>query len=282
MRGQPIATGPGGSRSVSPRGRRAAGCDNGGVDSQRPQRTYRDEAVVLRTQKLGEADRIVTLLTREHGQVRAVAKGIRRTNSKFGARLEPFNHVDIQLHHGRGSLETVTQVETIATYGRDIATDYEIFPPASVMVETAERLTADDEESHQAQYLLLVGAVHAMANRRHDPMLVLNSYMLRALAIAGWAPSCFDCASCGAPGPHTAFSIPNGGAICTDCRSAGYQPVTPGAMALLGDLLSGDWAQADVSAPQDRDDVGSLVSSYTQWHLERRLQSMRVLHTARS
>ena len=76
-------------------------------------RTYRDEAVVLRTWKLGEADRIISLFTREHGKVRAVAKGIRRTGSKFGSRLEPFGHVDVQLAEGRGTLVTVTQAESL-------------------------------------------------------------------------------------------------------------------------------------------------------------------------
>ncbi|MEB0015130.1 DNA repair protein RecO, partial [Glaciimonas sp. Cout2] len=77
---------------------------------------YRDEAVVLRTHKLGEADRIVTMLTRQHGKVRAVAKGVRRTASKFGARLEPFMVADVQLYEGR-SLDIVTQAESIGSYG---------------------------------------------------------------------------------------------------------------------------------------------------------------------
>jgi DNA repair protein RecO (recombination protein O) len=85
--------------------------------------TYRDEAVVLRTQKLGEADRIVTFLTRYHGQVRAVAKGVRRTGSKFGARLEPFMVADIQFYEGR-TLDSVNQVESIGSYGRQIIEDY--------------------------------------------------------------------------------------------------------------------------------------------------------------
>src|SRR3954466_6717318 len=102
-----------------------------------PMPLYRDEAVVLRTQKLGEADRIVTLLTRRHGRVRAVAKGVRRTGSRvragargarrpgsgLGARVEPFMQVDLQLHEGR-SLDTVTQAETIAPFGERIAGAY--------------------------------------------------------------------------------------------------------------------------------------------------------------
>ena len=79
---------------------------------------YRDSAVVLRVTKLGEADRIVTLLTRREGRVRAVAKGVRRTKSKFGGRLEPFSHVDLQLYAGR-NLDIVTQAETLDPFGAD-------------------------------------------------------------------------------------------------------------------------------------------------------------------
>ena len=102
---------------------------------------YRDEAVVLRTQKLGEADRIVTLLTRHHGRVRAVAKGVRRTGSRFGARVEPFSHVDLQLYEGR-SLDTVTQAETLEPYGERIAADYGRYTAGTAVLETAERLSA--------------------------------------------------------------------------------------------------------------------------------------------
>src|SRR5690606_4845079 len=130
--------------------------------------TYRDEAVVLRTHKLGEADRIVTMLSRSHGKVRAVAKGVRRTKSRFGARLEPFMVVDVQCHIGR-SLDTVTQAESLASYGADISDDYASFTAANAMVETADRLT-DDDGSLQ-QYLLLVGALRSLARREHAPGL---------------------------------------------------------------------------------------------------------------
>ncbi len=251
-------------------------CDNGPV-----MRTYRDEAVVLRTHKLGEADRIITLLTRNNGQVRAAAKGVRRTTSRFGARLEPFGVVDVQLYKGR-NLDTVTQVETIHAHGQVLASDFHLYTPAHVMAETAERLTSDGEEGSHSQYLLLVGALFALANRRHDPTLVLTSYMLRALAIAGWAPSCFDCAVCGRGGPHPSFSIAEGGAVCDICRPAGAAAPSPDAMALMGDLLSGDWSAADTSVGYARGEASALVSSYTQWHLERRLRSLQVLERIRA
>ena len=122
---------------------------------------YRDDAVVLRTQKLGEADRIVTLLTRRTGRVRAVAKGVRRTKSKFGARLEPFSHVDVQLYTGR-SLDIVTQVETHDAFGDRLVADYPRYTAGTAMLETAERLTAEEREPSLRLYLLLVSALRAL------------------------------------------------------------------------------------------------------------------------
>ena len=150
-------------------------------------KSYRDEAIVLRTHKLGEADRIITLLTAEHGQVRAVAKGVRKTTSKFGARVEPFSVIDAQLYIGR-TLDTLAQVTSIAQYGDAIAADYDLYLAATVVVETAERLTADAHDGTHSQYLLLLGALNALARGRHDPTLIRTSYTLRALALAGCAP----------------------------------------------------------------------------------------------
>ena len=96
-------------------------------------RSYRDQAIVLRTHKLGEADRIVCLLTKENGQVRTVAKGVRRTTSKFGARLEPFSLIDVQLHRGR-TFDIVTQVEMLRPYGTQLASDFDLFAAGTVMV----------------------------------------------------------------------------------------------------------------------------------------------------
>lgn len=243
-------------------------------------RSYRDEAIVLRTHKLGEADRIITLLTSEHGLVRAVAKGVRRTSSKFGSRVEPFGVVDVQIAKGR-SLDIITQVEVISVHADALASDFELYTRASVMVETAEKLTQDSDEGARSQYLLLVGALFALSHVRHDPSLVLTSYILRALAIAGWAPSCFDCAICGAQGPHSSFSIHEGGAVCGQCRPAGAAAPAPETMTLMGELLSGDWARADTAEGFARNEAHALVSSYAQWHVERRIHSLRVLERSR-
>jgi DNA repair protein RecO (recombination protein O) len=240
---------------------------------------YRDEAVVLRTRKLGEADRIITLLTREHGQVRAVAKGVRRTSSRFGARLEPFSVVDAQLHIGR-SLDIVTQVDTLAPHGRAIMGDYALFTSATAMVETAERLTEIEREPATQQYLLLVGALRALAERQHAPSLVLDSYLLRSLAIGGWAPSFGVCARCDDDGPHRAFSAALGGMVCATCRPPGAAAPAQETVTLLGALLTGEWAVADVSDDRHRKEASGLVAVYTQWHLERALRSLRLVERA--
>jgi DNA repair protein RecO (recombination protein O) len=240
---------------------------------------YRDEGVVLRTQKLGEADRIVTLLTRRTGRVRAVAKGVRRTSSRFGARLEPFMHVDVQLYTGR-SLDIVTQVETLSPYGRDIAADYPRWTAAQAMAETAERLTDVEREPATQQFLLLVGGLRTLAEGSHDPSLVLDAYLVRSLAVAGWAASFDDCARCGAPGPHRAFAIGHGGSVCPQCRPPGAAAPARETLGLLSALLSGDWPVADASDPRHRREASGLVAAYLQWHLERGVRSLRLVERA--
>ena len=129
-----------------------------------PVALYRDEAVVIRTQKLGEADRIVTLFSRQRGRIRAVAKGVRRTKSKFGARLEPASYVDIQLYTGK-TFDVVTQVEAIENYGDAISGDYQRWTIASAILETAERFTNNEGEPALQQFLLLTGALKSLRIR---------------------------------------------------------------------------------------------------------------------
>jgi DNA repair protein RecO (recombination protein O) len=235
--------------------------------------TYRDSGVVLRTHKLGEADRIITLLTRSHGRVRAVARGVRRTSSKFGARLEPMGLVDAQFHIGR-SLDSVTQVESLFSFGADLSSDYPRWTAAQAICETAERLTPEEREPAPPQFQLLVGGLRALSQREHAPGLVLDAYLVRSLAIAGWAASFDACARCGEAGPHRAFSLPGGGALCADCRVPGSATPRPATLELLGALLSGDWEIADASDERARREASGLVAAYLQWHLERQLKSL--------
>ena len=135
----------------------------GGVGDNGSVQGYRDDGVVLRTQKLGEADRIITVLTRHHGRVRAVARGIRRTKSRFGGRLEPFTHVDVMVHNGR-SLDVITQAEVIRAYGTPLVSDYPKYTAGTAMLETAERFTPVEKEPAIRQFLLLIGGLRALGD----------------------------------------------------------------------------------------------------------------------
>ncbi|MFB9776643.1 DNA repair protein RecO [Brevibacterium otitidis] len=238
-------------------------------------RFYRDVGIVLGGHKLGEADRIVIILTRNHGLIRAVAKGIRRTKSRFGSRLEPFMFVDVQCHIGR-SLDIITQVELLEPFARGIMSDYDTYAAATGMAETAIRLT-EDEPQARAQFLLLLAAIRSLCNGEHAPGLSRDAYLLRAMSLAGWAPSLDDCAQCGAPGPHRAFSPALGGAVCHSCRPHGTALPSSETMDHLTALMSRDWQRVEASSAYHQAEASRLIVSYVQWHLERKVKSLAVL-----
>lgn len=234
---------------------------------------YRDEAVVLRTQKLGEADRIVTMLTREHGRIRSVAKGVRRTRSKFGARLEPGSHIDVQLYVGK-TFDIVTQVEAIMNYGEAISNDYQRWTIASVILETAERFTSQEHEPALQEFHLVVGGLKALAENRYDSSMILDAFLLRSLAIGGYAPSMTICSRCEKEGPHRHFSLVGGGSVCADCRPSACATPAPETLVLMAALLSGNWEIAGASERKHRREASGLIAAYLQWHLERGLRSL--------
>jgi len=239
---------------------------------------YRDDGIVLRTQKLGEADRIITVLGRTTGRVRAVAKGVRRTKSRFGARLEPFTHVDLMLHPGR-SLDVITQAEVIRPYGDPLAGDYPRYTAGVAMLETAERFTPVEKEPALRQLLLLIGGLRSLVEQEHDPRLILDAFLLRSLAVAGYAPVLEECARCGAPGNAItrlpAFAVAAGGMVCASCRPPGAASPAGGTVALMLALLRGDWENADRSERRHQVECSGLVAAYLQWHLEHSIRSLR-------
>jgi len=257
--------------------------ENGGVA------LYRDDGIVLRTQDLGEADRIITVLTRRTGRIRAVGKGVRRTKSRFGARLEPFTHVDLLLYEGR-SLDIVTQADSLRAYGEPLASDYPRYTAGVAMLETAERFTPEERQPAQRQFLLLVGGLRALGEGEHGARLVLDAFLLRSLAVAGYAPALEECAVCGSPevsaakgdseggtggGGSRAFAIAAGGLTCRSCRPAGAATPSAHTVALMGALLRGDWPLADASLPRHQVECSGLVAAYLQWHLEHSIRSLR-------
>src|SRR5690606_13457966 len=211
------------------------------------------------------------MLSRRHGKIRAVAKGVRRTSSRFGARLEPFMVADVQRYTGR-SLDIVQQADSLGSYGADIAADYERYTAASAMVETADRLS--EAESGPQQYLLLVGGLRALTLGEHAPRSILDSYLLRVMALAGWAPALAECARCGRAGPHDVFVAQLGGIVCRDCAPAGSPRVDAETVRLLGALMAGEWDTVDAAGPRATAGASGVVAAYAQWHLERGIRSL--------
>ncbi|PRA13858.1 DNA repair protein RecO [Arthrobacter sp. MYb211] len=236
-------------------------------------RSYRTRGLVLRTHKLGEADRIITLIT-PTGLARAVAKGVRRTSSRLGATLEPFMEVDALIVMGR-NLDVVSQAQLRTPYGQQLVTDYASYTVATAMVEIAEKLLEADADSTNKQYLLLHGAIALLSKHRVDDGAVLDSYILRALSIAGWAPSFTDCVRCGAAGPHEALNVHLGGVVCPACRPAGSLAPHPITIGYLQALLTGDWDTVAQGGPRAKKQAADIVASYLQWHLERAVKSLR-------
>jgi len=236
--------------------------------------TFRDNAIVLRTHNLGEADRIVTVLSQHYGKLRVVGKGVRRTKSKFGSRLEPFMHIDLQYYQGK-SLDTVTQVATLDAFANPISQSYGLFTAGVAILEAADRLVAEERQPARSQFLLLLGAIRALASQRHAAELVLDSYLLRAFGLAGWAPALANCAVCGAPGLHSAFATNLGGSVCSDCRPSGTPTTDLSTMKLMQALLNGNWDDADKSSSLARQQAAKLITQFTQYQLERDLRALK-------
>jgi len=235
---------------------------------------YRDKAVVLRTYKLGEADRIVVLLTEAHGKVRAVAKGVRKTKSKFGSRLEPTSHVSLLLYEGR-ELDVVSQAESIEHH-RNIREDLDRLAKATALLEAVDQLALDREPDPQ-RYRMIVGALRTLEAR--DTPLLVGAFYWRLLAVEGLAPLVDACARCGATEPLTAFDLNVGGVLCASCRSG--SPMSPATLDLLRRVLGGDLngALTEPDGPAARELEG-LATTAMEAHLERRLRSLTVLDRA--
>ncbi|MGO9455786.1 MAG: DNA repair protein RecO [Acidimicrobiales bacterium] len=236
---------------------------------------FRDRGVVLRTYRLGEADRIVVLLTEQHGKVRAVAKGVRRTGSKFGARLEPLSHVALLLWQGRGDLDVVNQEEVVDHF-RTVREDLDRVTRAFSLLEVADQL-AQERHADPALYEMLVGALRALADTGRDPTLVAPAFFMKALVLEGAGPVLDGCASCGEPDGAVelvAFDLTEGGALCRRCRRG--RPVSPEAFDLLRRMLGGELAAVlGGPPPACTEEVAALAAESMESHLDRRLRSVR-------
>ncbi len=234
---------------------------------------YHDRGVVLRTHKLGEADRIVSFLTRDHGKVRAVAKGVRKTKSRFGGRLEPTSHVQLLLYEGRGELDIVSQAETIDHF-RPLREDLDRLGRGVSMLEAADQL-ALERQPNRRLYEMLVGALRALAEQ--DAPLVVPGFFLKALALEGYRPQVEVCVACGSDGPLVSWALEEGGLRCAAHRLG--PALSQDAVAVLQDILGGRLGSAlNERRPPVVSEVDHLVVRALETHLERRLRSVNALH----
>jgi DNA repair protein RecO (recombination protein O) len=233
---------------------------------------YRDTGVVLRTYRLGEADRIVVLMTAQHGKVRAVAKGVRKPKSRFGGRLEPTSHVSLLLYEGR-QLDIISQAESL-DYLRAIREDLDRLTRAMALLEVVDQV-AQEGEPDARLYQMLVGALRTLAAQA-APLLVPAFYW-KVLANDGLRPEIDGCVSCGAPEPLVAFDVAEGGTLCRTCRRG--MALSAPALALLRRILGGDLvgALAEPASPATHE-VEVLAIQAMEHHLERRLRTVTLLH----
>jgi len=236
---------------------------------------YRDQGVVLRTIKLGEADRIVTILTQTNGKVRAVAKGIRKTGSRFGARLEPTSHVALQCYRGR-ELDIVTQVETIDSF-RALREHYGCLTHAISMLEAVDQI-AQERERNLALYRMLVGALRTLAERPSP--VVSAAFFWKLLSLEGFHPILDACARCGLEGgPFPAFDLGEGGVLCEPCSHSVGRRISPDSLAVVGQIVGGDLNRVLADPPTGPllTEVERLAISALEYHSERRLRSASLL-----
>ncbi|WKD58899.1 DNA repair protein RecO [Corynebacterium caspium] len=244
--------------------------------------TIRDRAVVLRTYDFSEADRVVVLFTRSHGILRCVAKGVRRSKSRFGSRIQYFVDLDVQLAVGR-NLHTIIAADTVEYFGSRIIEDYERYTLACAVLESAEKLAGVDARGDTAAYDRLLRVLRELQNSP-VPTLAADAYLLQAMRHAGWEPELFSCVQCNEHGPHYNFSPALGGAVCAKCRPSGLRTVPTAALRLMW-LLAHDYMTAaqdlltelGPEAASTAHIADRLTRSHVQFHVEGRISSFQVL-----
>ncbi|HEX2266946.1 MAG TPA: DNA repair protein RecO [Actinomycetota bacterium] len=237
---------------------------------------YKEQGIVLRSMKLGEADKILTILTQGAGKVRAVAKGIRRTTSKFGGRLEPLTHVSLMLYRGR-NLDTVTQCEIVHPF-RAVRSDFERIAAGETMVEAVDKV-AEEHERNVRLFLLLLSGLRSLETEPRDPAAVAESFLLKLLSLSGFHPSLSACAACGVPGPHEWFAASQGGVVCRSCAENDAARTSQPALRWLDTLARADLNGAGevIPEPRVRREGRAILYGYAEYHLERRMRSFALL-----
>lgn len=232
-----------------------------------------DQGIVLRGYPFGEADRVVVLLSPNRGKLRTVAKGVRKTKSRFGGRLEPFCHVDLIVYEGR-NLDTITQVSMIEAFTH-LRADLDRVLAAGTMVEVVDAVAQEDEPTLRL-FLLLQRGLRALDAAPPHPDLV-TSFLLKAAGVIGLAPALDECAGCGRSDDLSRFSFPAGGVLCERCRTPGAYALRAGLTEYLAEVAAADLADLpEANAVMSREAIG-VTRRFVEYHLERRLVSLAVL-----
>lgn len=236
---------------------------------------YRDQGIVLRGTRLGEADRILSVFTQSNGKIRVVAKGVRKMRSRFGARLDAFTHVDLLMYRGR-DLDVITQAEIVVRYPR-LRTEYSCFTSACAMADTVDRTTPDRERNVRL-FLLLRGGLGALEAGATDPALLAHAFLAKATSLAGLHPVLEVCVGCGSR-ERIALSFASGGAVCRGCTQRSDPAASADALGVWTTLLSADWeALRSLTLPKAMHrEVAGLLVGFSQWQLENRLRSFGLL-----
>ncbi|HEY2979725.1 MAG TPA: DNA repair protein RecO [Anaerolineales bacterium] len=248
-------------------------------------RSLRAEAVVLRHSDWGEADRLLTLYTRQTGKVRAIAKGARKVTSRKAGHIEPFTHVNLQLAKGR-DLFIVTQAETIDSY-QPLREDLGLTGYASYILELLDRFTYEDEMGNPALFRLLTESLARLAAKA-DPWLVMRFYEMRLLDGLGFRPQLFVCANCGREilAEDQFFSYSAGGVICPRCGDGlpNLMPISIEALKYLRHFQRSSYSDASRAqpSPEVQKEAEILMQGYFTYLLERELNTPGFIKRVRS
>lgn len=232
-----------------------------------------DQGIVLRSYPFGDADRVVVLLSPNNGKIRTVAKGVRKTKSRFGGRLEPFTHVDLVLYEGR-NLDTITQVAVLEPFPK-LRADLDAVVSAGTMVEAADAVAQEGEAAIRL-FLLLQRGLKTLETGGHGPDL-LTSYLLKVADVVGVAPSLLQCASCGRMEDLHRFSFGGGGSICDRCRVDGTVRLRKGITEYLAALAGSELASLPPTDKAMSSEAMGIARRFVEYHLDRKLTSLAVM-----
>ncbi|HSM45574.1 MAG TPA: DNA repair protein RecO [Acidimicrobiia bacterium] len=232
-----------------------------------------DQGIVLRGYPFGEADRVVVLLSPNNGKIRTVAKGVRKTKSRFGGRLEPFTHVDLILYEGR-NLDTITQVAVLEPFPH-LRSDLDAVVAAGTMVEAADAVAQEDEAAIRL-FLLLQRGLKTLEAGERSPDLI-TSFLLKLADVVGVAPSLLQCASCGRVDGLHRFSFGGGGSICDRCGVDGTVRLRQGVTEYLAALASSELGALPPMDATLSSEAKGIARRFVEYHLDRKLISLAVM-----